>query len=246
MDPDKVNVVMSWPPSRSVWGLCSFLGLVGYYRLFIKDFGAIAAPLTQLLRKDSFLWSEAAVAAFASLKQALLVAPILQLPYLEQLFVVDCDTFGSCFGAVVHQGTGAIAFFSRPFLPCHMKLAPYERELIGLEQAVRHWRPYLWGRCFVVRTDHYALQFLLHQRLSTLPQHQWVSKLFGYDFAVKFWPTRLNIAMDALSRQDETDDRLNAMSGPGIDLFTALCCEFNDNADLRVLQDSVVTERGAP
>jgi len=85
-----------------------------------------------------------------------------------------------------------------------MKLAAYERELIGLEQAVRHWRPYLWGRCFVVRTDHYALLFLLHQRLSTLLQHQWVRKLFGYDFAVEFWPGRLNIAVDALSCQDET------------------------------------------
>ena len=102
--------------------------------------------------------------------------------------MVDCDASGSGFGAVLHQGTGAIAFFSRPFSPRHMKLAAYERELIGLVQAVRHWRPYLWGRRFVVRTDHYALKFLLDQRLSTLPQHQWVSKLFGYDFAVEFRP----------------------------------------------------------
>ena len=79
MDPDKVNVLTSWPPPRSVRVLRGFLSLVGYYRLFIKDFGAIAAPLTQLLRKDLFLWSEAAVAVFASLKQALFAAPVLQL-----------------------------------------------------------------------------------------------------------------------------------------------------------------------
>lgn len=143
----------------------------GYYRRFIKDFGAIAAPLTQLLRKDAFLWSEAAAAIVASLKQALSAAPVLQLPDFEQPFTVDYDASGSVFGAVLHQGTGAIAFFSRPFAPRHMKLAAYERELISLVQAVRHRQPYLWGRRFVVRIDHYALKFLLDKRLSTVPQH---------------------------------------------------------------------------
>lgn len=63
-------------------------------------------------------------------------------------------------------------------------LAAYERELIGLVQAVRHWWPYLWRRHFLVRLDHYSLKFLLDQRLSTVPQHQWISKLFGFGFDV--------------------------------------------------------------
>ena len=113
----------SWPPPRSVRGLRGFLGLVGYYHRFIKDFGAIAAPLMQLLRKDAFLWSEAAAEAFTALKQALAAAPVLQLPDFGVPFTVDCDASGSGFGAVLHQGTGAIAFFSRPFSPRHMKLA---------------------------------------------------------------------------------------------------------------------------
>jgi hypothetical protein len=44
---------------------------------------------------------------------------------------------------------------------------------------VWHWRPYLWDRRFLVRTDQYSLKFLLDQQLSTVPQHQWLSKLFG-------------------------------------------------------------------
>jgi len=80
---------------------------------------------------------------------------------------------------VLHQGEGPLAFFSRPFAARHLKLAAYERELISLVQAVRHWHPYLWGRKFVVRTDHYALKFMLDQRLSTVPQHQWISKLLA-------------------------------------------------------------------
>jgi hypothetical protein len=175
MDRAKIEAVSSWPQPRSPRGLRGFLGLAGYYRRFIKGFGAIAEPLTKLLRKDAFQWTEAAAMAFAALKAALTAAPVLQLPDFSKEFIVDCDASGSGFGAVLHQGDGPLAFFSKQFAPRHLKVAAYERELIGLVQAVRHWRPYLWGRAFLVRTDHYALKFLLDQRLSTIPQHQWVS-----------------------------------------------------------------------
>jgi hypothetical protein len=78
--------------------------------------------------------------------------------------------------------------------PQHAKLAAYERELIGLVHAVRHWRTYLWAREFVVRTDHCSLKDLLDQRLSTIPRHTWVSKLFGYSVQ----PSKQNTS--ALSR----------------------------------------------
>ena len=54
MDTTKVVAVQSWPQSRLARGLCGFLGLASYYRRFIKDYGTIAAPLTQLLRKEGF------------------------------------------------------------------------------------------------------------------------------------------------------------------------------------------------
>ena len=97
------------------------------------------------------------------------------MPDFAQPFVVDCDASDVGFGTVLHQGAGPLAYFSRLFAARHLKLAAYEQELIGLVQAVRHWRPYLWGRSFKIRTDHYNLKYLLDQRLSTVPQHQWIS-----------------------------------------------------------------------
>jgi hypothetical protein len=184
MDQEKVAAMTSWPQPCSVQGLHGFLGLTGYCRRFIKDYSAIAAPLTALLKKDGFAWTPEATAAFDALKHALSTAPVLHLLDFDKPFTVDHDASGSGFGAVVHQGAGALAFFSRPFAARHLKLAAYEWESIGLVQVVHHWRPYLWGRHFIVRIDHYALKFMLHQHLSTVPPHQWVSKLFGYNFAV--------------------------------------------------------------
>jgi hypothetical protein len=108
---------------------------------------------------------------FTALKEALSTAPVLHLPEFTKSFIMDCDASGSGFGVVLHQDNGPIAFFSRPFATWHLKLVAYERELIGLVQAVRHWRPYLWGRRFLVRTDHFILKFMLDQRLSIVPQH---------------------------------------------------------------------------
>jgi hypothetical protein len=155
--------------------------------------------LTQLLKRESFRWSSAATAAFDALKNAVTSAPVLQLPDFDKPFIIDCNASDSGFGAVLHQGAGPLAFFSRAIAPHHAKLAVYERELIGLVKAVRHWWPYLWTRPFVMRTDHFSLKYLLDQRLSTIPQHAWVSKLFGYQFSVEFKPERQNVAADAVS-----------------------------------------------
>ena len=113
----------------------------------------------------------------------------------------------------------ALAYFSKPFGVRHHKLKAYERELIGLVQAVHHWRPYLWGRRFLVRTDHYSLKFMLDQWMSTVPQHQWISKLFGFDFTVEYMPGRLNKVADALSHCDSDIGCLSVLSSPSFSPF---------------------------
>jgi hypothetical protein len=122
----------------------------------------------------------------------------------------------------------------------HAKLAAYERELIGLVQAVRHWWAYLWGRSFLVRTDHYSLKFLLDQRLSTIPQYQWASKLLGFDFRVEYKSGKMNVVADALSRRDtETTAEAMALSAPSFQLFEDLCAAYTADATLTFLHQEV-------
>ena len=132
-----------------------------------------------------------------------------------------------------------MAFFSKPIAPRHAKLAAYERELIGLVQAVRHWRPYLWGCRFLIRTDHYSLCFLLDQCLSTVPQHQWASKLLGFDFAVEYKPGTANMVADALSRRDEHLAETLALSAPQFSLFDELRREVLTSPELTAIRDDI-------
>jgi hypothetical protein len=202
--------------------VCGFLDLAGYYRKFVHNYGAIAAPLMALLKKEGFSWDDAAATAFTALKAAVTSAPVLAMPDFAKLFTVECDASTIGFGAVLVQEGHPVAFFSRPVAPRHRSLAAYERELIGLVQAVRHWRPYLWGRRFIVKTDNYSLKYLLDQRLTTIPQHHWVGKLLGFDFSVEYRSGATNVVTDALSRRDNDEGEVMANSAPRFDFIKRL------------------------
>ena len=73
MNPVKITVVQEWPYPKMVKAVRDFFGLTGYYCKFIRDYGIIARPLTNLL-KDSFVWNMEAQEVFNRLKQALVMA----------------------------------------------------------------------------------------------------------------------------------------------------------------------------
>jgi hypothetical protein len=79
---------------------------------------------------------------------------------------------------------------------------------------------------------------MLDQRLSTIPQHQWISKLFGFDFTVEYRLGRLNMVADALSRREGEALSLETISLPSFDIFDELWRELDASEDLRSRRDA--------
>ena len=164
-DDTKIQVTLDWPVPRSVKDLCGFLGLTGYYRRFVANYGSIAWPLTELLKKDNFKWGPRANAAFQALKTSMSHSPILALLDLSRPFIVETDASGIGIGAVLLQDEWPLAFFSQA-LPQEVRLKlVYECELIAVVRAIQKWQHYLLGCKFIVRTDQHSLKFLLLQRM---------------------------------------------------------------------------------
>lgn len=135
-DPSKIIDVVNWKVPVSVKKLRGFLGLAGYYRKFVRNFGIISKPLTQLLKGVSFQWSSQADQAFQALKQALVSAPVLALPDFSKTFTIETDACDVGIGAVLSQDKHPVAFVSRALGPKTRGLSTYEKEYLAILLAV--------------------------------------------------------------------------------------------------------------
>jgi hypothetical protein len=104
VDKAKIEFIEQLPPPVNVKGIRNFLGHVGFYRRFIKDFSQISRPLTNLLAKDApFVFMDECLNAFHTLKKALISAPIIQPPDWSLPFEIMCDASDYAIGAVLGQ-----------------------------------------------------------------------------------------------------------------------------------------------
>lgn len=137
VDPSNVTSVENWPVPRNVKGVRGFLGLTGYYRKFIRDYGKIAKPLTELTKKDAFQWGAAPQQAFNELKKTLTSAPVLALPDFNREFLIECDASGSGLGAILIQEKNPIAYFSKALGERNLAKSTYEKELMVVALAIQ-------------------------------------------------------------------------------------------------------------
>ncbi|KAL0291894.1 UNVERIFIED_CONTAM: Retrovirus-related Pol polyprotein from transposon.6 [Sesamum calycinum] len=144
-DPSKVECMKSWPLPKDVKRLRGFLGLTGYYKKFIKDYGTISRPLTELLKKDGFFWTDSAIAAFEQLKATMVSAPVLVLPDFAKPFVVEMDACDKGIGSVLMQDHRPTAHLSKVLGPKNQGLSVYEKEFLAILLAITKWKHYLVG-----------------------------------------------------------------------------------------------------
>ncbi|XP_026417003.1 uncharacterized protein LOC113312466 [Papaver somniferum] len=142
-DPAKISAMVDWPIPTTIKALRGFLGLTGYYKKFVKDYGLLCRPLTDLLKRNSFHWSPAATTAFIQLKSAMSTTPVLALPDFTKQFMLETDACDVGISDVLVQENRAIAFYSKPLGPKVAAMFTYEKELLAIFQVVTRWKHYL-------------------------------------------------------------------------------------------------------
>ncbi len=204
-DPDKVGAVESWPAPSSGTDMQRFLGLCSYYRRFVPSFADIARPLHECVHSRVFEWTPAAERAFVKLKEALTQAPILGYSQAEGEFILDTDASNHGVGAVLAQQQGGekkvLAYYSRALRRPERNYCVTRRELLAIVKSIQHFHPYLYGRHFVVRTDHAALLWLLSFKHPEGQITRWLGLLQQYNFRVEHRAGLKRGNADALSRR---------------------------------------------
>ena len=196
VDPEKVEVVMSWERPKSFFEIRSFLGLAGYYRRFIEDFSRLATPMTRLTRKEvKFDRDDRCEEAFQEFKRRLTSAPILIVPDRGQGYTVYCDASSAGLGCVLMQSDK---------LKNHEQNYPtHDMELAAVVFALKILRHYLYGEEFEVYSDHKSLKYIFTQHDLNMRQRRWMEFLENYDFTLHYHPGKANVVANALSRKSQ-------------------------------------------
>ncbi|KAG7527866.1 Retrotransposon gag domain, partial [Arabidopsis suecica] len=202
VDEEKIKAIRDWPIPKTVGEVRSFHGLAGFYRRFVKDFSTLAAPLTEVIKKDvGFKWEQAQDDAFHALKEKLTNAPVLVLPDFLKTFEIECDASGVGIGAVLMQDKRPIAYFSEKLGGATLNYPTYDKELYALVRALQTWQHYLWPKEFVIHTDHESLKHLKGQQKLNKRHARWVEFIETFPYVIKYKKGKDNVVADALSRR---------------------------------------------
>lgn len=208
---EKIEAIQNWPDLCNAKETRSFLGLTGYHRKWVKDYGRIAAPLTELTKPSkSFIWGENEKSAFIQLKKAITNAPVLVPADPQKPFRVTTDASGFAVGAILSQAdaNGAqqpLAYYSHKMSSTERNYPVHEQELLAVFLAFKHWRCYLHGCIHPVNiiTDHESLKYINIQPHLSARQARIIEFLQDFDLVISYRPGSENAGADALSRRPD-------------------------------------------
>lgn len=201
-NPNKIKAIVDYPIPKTEKEIKQFLGLAGFYRKFIQNFSNITKPLTQGLKKGNKInyTDKDYIKAVETIKILITKEPILAYPNYEKPFVLTTDASNVALGAVLSQNSHPICFASRTLNTHETNYSATEKELLAIVWATKYFRPYLFGRKFVINSDHRPLQWLHNLKEPNAKLQRWKIKLNEFDFDIKYIPGRENHVADALSR----------------------------------------------
>jgi hypothetical protein len=164
VDPSKVKDVLNGMPPTTASEIQSFLGLVGYYHRFIKDFSEIAKPMTKLLEKNkAFEWTAKCQTSFEELRKRLTSAPVLVLTDLTKKFNIYYDTSRQGLGCVLMQEGQVVCYASRQLRKHEENYPTHDLELATVVHALKIWRHNLIGHRCEIYSGHKSLKYIFTQ-----------------------------------------------------------------------------------
>ncbi|KAI5756548.1 hypothetical protein M8J77_025839 [Diaphorina citri] len=229
-NPKKIEIIRNYPIPKTPRQIKAFLGLLSYYRKFIKDFATLTKPLTKRLKKFAKIniqdpdYKE----CFEMCKNLLSDEPILQYPDFTKPFNLTTDASNVALGAVLSQGPigsdRPVAYASRTLNDSECNYSTIEKELLAIVWAVKYFRPYLYGQKFKIITDHRPLQWLFSIKEPSSKLIRWRLKLEEYDYEIIYKKGSQNTNADTLSRlelnmnetttQDKSEDAQSLFPEP--------------------------------
>ena len=209
--PKKVEAIQATPAPKNIQELRSFLGLLHYYGKFIPDLASLVHPLNQLLHSGpTWTWTEECEQAFVLAKKQLTSATVLAHynPQYPLRLAADASSYG--LGTVIshvfpNSLERPIAFASRTLTTSERNYSQLEKEALSLVFAVKKFYQYLYGREFILYTDHKPLTTILGPKrgippLAAARLQRWALQLSAHQYKIQFRPTKAHANADALSR----------------------------------------------
>jgi hypothetical protein len=218
MDAVKLGGIRDWPVPTKLKQTWSFLGFGNFYRKFISHYSELARPLNDLTKKDKeFEWSTECQEAFDTMKKRFMKEPVLLMPDQSKPFQIKSDASKVATGTVLTQlnlngDQHPIAFLSKTFSETERKYKIYDRELLGIIQALKEWRHYIQGsgHTTIVYSNHKNLTYFRTAQKLNDQQARWSLYLSGFDLKLIHLPGIKMVQSNALSRRPDygTDEQM--------------------------------------
>ncbi|CAK1583676.1 unnamed protein product [Parnassius mnemosyne] len=207
--PDKIKAIVDTPVPTNVSELRAYIGMIMYYAKFVKNISTILAPLYNLLRTGiKFDWCDDCQRAFKKVKELLSSSKILMHYSSDLPIVLTCDASSVGVGAVIShltpEGERPVAYASRSLTAAERAYSQIDREALAIVFGVRKYHQYLYGRKFILRTDHKPLTHIFGKKtgipvMAASRIQRWAVLLSGYDYNIEYVTSNKNCA-DGLSR----------------------------------------------
>ena len=203
-DPAKVERVHKWPVPVNATEVKSFLGLASYYGRFVPNFASVARPLHKLTEANvEFAWTSEYHTSFDTLKK--LLSPVLSYPDFTVKFILETDACSHGIGTVLSQLKDEVEhpvpFAIRTLTKAERNYCVTRKELPAVVEFVRHFRHYLLGPKFRIRTDHAPLRSVLKTREPEAQLARWIEFLSPFEYEIEYREGQRHHNADAMLRR---------------------------------------------